>query len=79
MKDQKLTITTVEKKKEHTRLHIHPLNPPISSEKSLNIRLPGIKFNITTKDGPHICCVPTESKVFVTNPHFVKPTYKMFI
>lgn len=46
------------KKKELTRLHIHPLDPAISSKKSLEIRLPCIKFNVATKDGLHIPQVP---------------------
>lgn len=57
MQDQN-TNNNIVGKKNLTRLHIHPLDPAISSKKSLKIRLPCIKFNVTAKDGLHIPQVP---------------------
>jgi hypothetical protein len=67
MQDQNTNnnIVVKKKKKTLTRLHIHPLDPAISSKKTLEIRLPCIKFNVAAKDGLHIPQVP---KIKFFNP-----------
>lgn len=46
-----------------TRFHIHPVNPPISSEKTFKIRLTSTKFQIPTKYRPH------DPEGFLQNPY----------
>lgn len=51
---KRIKKTKKQTKQKLTRLHIHPVNLPISSKKPLQFWLPGIIFEVSTENRPHL-------------------------